>query len=67
MDIQGQDTTRLALSLIATATNQAVGLAVMQKAMEVQASSAAALISALPPVSGANLPAHLGQNVNTTA
>lgn len=64
MDIQGQATSQLALSLLSTATNQAIGLAVMKKAMEVQATTAAAAIQAVTPT---NLPAHLGQNVNTTA
>ena len=57
----------LATTLANTATNQAIGIAVMKKAMDVQASSATALLEALPPAIGANLPSHLGQNVNTTA
>ena len=57
----------LATTLANTATNQAVGVAVLKKAMDVQASSATALLQALPPVTSANLPPHLGQNVNTTA
>jgi hypothetical protein len=36
--------------------------------MDVQASSAQALIEAIPPATpAANLPSHLGQNINTTA
>ncbi len=58
---------QLATSLANNATNQAIGIAVLRKAMDVQASSAAAMLEALPPATGANLPAHLGQNVNTTA
>lgn len=58
---------QLATSLASTSTNQAIGIAVMKKAMDVQASTATALLEALPPATGANLPAHLGQNVNTTA
>ena len=58
---------QLATTLASTATNQAIGIAVMKKAMDVQASSATALLEALPPATGANLPAHLGQNINTTA
>jgi hypothetical protein len=57
----------LATTLANTATNQAVGIAVLKKAMDVQASSAAAMLEALPPATAANLPSHLGQNVNTTA
>lgn len=50
-----------------TPANDEVGLAVLKKANEVQASTAAALLQALPPASKPNLPPHLGQNVNTTA
>lgn len=57
----------LATTIATTASNQAVGVAVLKKAMDVQASSAAALLEALPPATGANLPPHLGQNINTTA
>ncbi|MEC4721818.1 YjfB family protein [Noviherbaspirillum sp. CPCC 100848] len=61
------DIARLATTMASTATSQAVNVAVMKKAMDIQASSAAALLQALPPVSSANLPPHLGQNINTTA
>jgi hypothetical protein len=67
MDIGTQNLTQLSLSLVNTTINQAIGVAVMKKAMDVQASSAAAMLQALPPVSSANLPPNLGQNVNTTA
>jgi hypothetical protein len=58
---------QLATTMAATATNQAIGIAVMKKAMDVQASTATALLEALPPVTETQLPAHLGQHVNTTA
>lgn len=58
---------QLATSLATTTTNQAIGIAVMKKAMDVQASTATAMLEALPPATGANLPPHLGQNINTTA
>lgn len=48
----------------------AVGMAVLKKAMDIQAQNAAALIAALPQPpqqSAANLPPNLGQNINTTA
>lgn len=57
----------LATTIANTATHQAVGIAVLKKAIDVQASSAAALLEALPPATAPNLPSHLGQNVNTTA
>lgn len=58
---------QFATALTATATSEAIGTAVLKKAMDIQASSAAALLEALPPVTSVNLPPHLGQNVNTTA
>jgi hypothetical protein len=58
---------QLATTMAATATSQAVGTAVLKKAIDIQASSAAALLEALPPATNVNLPAHLGQHVNTTA
>lgn len=57
----------LATTIATTATNQAIGLAVMKKANQVQATTAAAMIEALPPATSANLPEHIGRNVNTTA
>jgi hypothetical protein len=57
----------LATRMDATRTEQAIGIAVLKKALDTQATSAAALIQALPPVQSASMPPHLGQNVNTTA
>ncbi|HJV75230.1 MAG TPA: YjfB family protein [Noviherbaspirillum sp.] len=57
----------LATSLATTTTNQAISIAVLKKANDMQAVSAAALLEALPPVTAANLPPHLGQHVNTKA
>jgi hypothetical protein len=57
----------LATRIETTRANQEVGIAVLNKALDVQATSAATLLQALPPVQSAKLPAHLGQNVNTTA
>lgn len=56
----------LATTIATTATNQAIGIAVLKKAADVQASSAAALLEALPPATSAN-PPHLGQTIDTTA
>lgn len=55
----------LATSMAVERTDQAVGVAVLKKALDVQASGAAALINAIPMPQ--NLPSNLGQNVNTTA
>ena len=60
----------LAIASLATnlSTNELAdraGVAVLKKALDIQAANAAALIAALPSVP--NLPAHLGQNIDTTA
>lgn len=57
----------LATTMATTATQQAVSISVLKKAMDMQASSAAAMLEMLPPVDGPNLPPHLGQRINTTA
>lgn len=52
-----------------SASNE-VGIAVLKKALDSQAQSAAALIKALPQpekTTSSNLPSHLGQTINTTA
>ncbi|MBB5369570.1 MULTISPECIES: YjfB family protein [unclassified Janthinobacterium] len=59
---------QLSTTMAETGTRQAVGLSVLKKAQEVQSSTATALLAALPPVPAApNLPAHLGNRINTTA
>lgn len=48
----------------------AVSTTVLKKALDIEAQTAMSLINALPQPtqqSAANLPAHLGQNINTTA
>jgi len=57
----------LASSLSDSRANEAVGIAVLKKALDAEAAGALALIDAIPAAPSANLPAHLGQNVNTTA
>jgi hypothetical protein len=58
----------LATSIADTGTKQAVGIAVLKKAQDVQATSAQALIEAIPPAPPAQrLPANLGNTINTTA
>jgi hypothetical protein len=51
-------------------SGDAVGMAVLKKAIDIEAQSAMALIAAIPQPpqqSAANLPPNLGQNINTTA
>jgi len=64
------DTTTIAslASYIPTSgVSQRVGIAVLNKALDIQATNALALIQALPQPARVNLPAHLGQNIDTTA
>ena len=67
MDVNG--ITGVATAMAEFSANQAAGIAVLKKAMDLNAAGALALIEALPDAnqSTANLPPHLGQNVNTTA
>jgi len=55
----------LATSMANTATQQAVGTAVLKKALDSQSAAASALISALPQPQ--RLPSNLGNTINTTA
>jgi hypothetical protein len=54
----------LATNMSEQATAQAVSIAVLKKALDVQANSAMQLIEAIPTAS--NLPSNLGQNINTS-
>jgi hypothetical protein len=66
MDVSG--IAQLSTTIADTGTKQAVGVAVLKKAEDIQASSASALIEAIPPVpSTPNLPSHLGNTINTKA
>lgn len=59
---------RLATSIAETGNRQEVGLAVLKRAQDIQATAASQLIDAIQvaaPVQ--NLPAHLGSKINTTA
>lgn len=67
MDISSASTVS---ALSGQAVGQSVDNQVLKKALENEKQNAAALINALPQPqepSSANLPPHLGQNVNTTA
>ena len=57
----------LATSLSTEKTGQAIGIAVLKKALDSEAHTAGTLIASLPAPSASNLPSHLGQNVNTVA
>ncbi|GBG12741.1 DNA glycosylase [Novimethylophilus kurashikiensis] len=63
MDVSG--IANLATQMSAAQTNAEVSIAVLKKAINIEAQGALALLDAVPLPQ--NLPAHLGQNVNTTA
>jgi Putative motility protein len=66
MDVTG--IANVATSMADASANQAVGIAVLKKAIDINAAGALALIEALPDISSTqNLPAHIGRNINTTA
>lgn len=66
MDVTG--IANVATTMADANTNQAVSIAVLKKAIDLNAASALALIEAIPDNSSAqNLPTHLGKNINTTA
>lgn len=55
---------------LAQNTSSDVGMAVLKKAIDIQARSSMALINAIPQPpqqNAANLPPNLGQNINVTA
>jgi hypothetical protein len=58
----------LATNMASALNNQAIGIAVLKKALDTETAGAAGLLAAVPSApSGPNLPSHLGQNINTTA
>jgi hypothetical protein len=66
MDVMG--IAKLATSIADTGTRQDVGIAMLKRAQDIQASTATQLLEAVQSAAPAqNLPAHLGKNVNTTA
>lgn len=59
---------RLATSIAETGNRQEVGLAVLKRAQDIQVATATQLIDAVQVATPAqNLPAHLGNKINTTA
>ena len=70
MEISGSVQSIITLSTLLSQqrTSETAGLLVLKKAMRLQEAGTMALIASIAPTpSSANLPAHLGQNVNTTA
>ncbi len=59
---------KLSTSVAETGIKQEVGLAMLKKAQQIQASTASQLINAVQsPPTVQNLPANLGNTINTTA
>lgn len=56
---------KLATSMAETGIRQEVGMTMLKRAMDIEASSAAQMIASLPQPP--NLPAHLGNSINTKA
>lgn len=55
-------------AISSSSRDASIGIAVLKKALDSEASTASALLDALPPVQRSeNLPPNLGQNINTTA
>lgn len=56
---------KLATSMAETGIRQEVGMTMLKRAMDIETSSAAQMIASLPQAQ--NLPAHLGNSINTKA
>lgn len=65
MDIYG--IAALATSMAQERLGQAIAVAVLKTALEVEASTGAGLLDAIQLPTAPNLPPHLGQHVDTTA
>jgi hypothetical protein len=58
----------LSTSMAATKTSQDLAMVMLKKSIDSSSNSVAALLSSIPSaVPAVNLPANLGQNINTTA
>ena len=59
---------KLSTSIAETGVKNEVGLTMLKKAQDIQASTAAQLLEGVSPMPKAqSLPAHLGNTINTTA
>ena len=63
------DIAKLSTALTTAKTSEEVGTAVLKKALDLSASTASALIAAAAPAPAPAVrqPAHIGQNIDTTA
>jgi hypothetical protein len=59
---------KLATSIADSGTRQDVDLALLKRAQQIESATATQLLEAIqPPQTVQNLPAHLGNKINTTA
>ena len=66
MDVTG--IAKLSTTIAETGTRQEVDMAVLKRAQQIEASTATQLLDAVKPTQSVqNLPAHLGNTINTTA
>ena len=66
MDVTG--IAQIATNLAETGTRQEIDIAILKKAQDIESTQATQLIDAIKTVPSApNLPAHLGNTINTTA
>jgi hypothetical protein len=65
MDIAG--IAKAASSIAETGNKQDVDVAVLRRAQQIEASTGTQLVDAIKSVPTSNLPAHLGNTINTTA
>ena len=65
MDVSG--IAALATNLLSAKTDQAIGIAVLKKALDMQSANAAVLLDAVTAPSSSRLPSNLGNNINTVA
>jgi hypothetical protein len=56
---------KLSTSMAETGIRQEVGMTMLKRAMDIEASSAAQMLASIPQAQ--NLPAHLGNSINTKA
>jgi hypothetical protein len=66
MEVTGMS--KLATSIADSGTRQDVDLALLKRAQQIESATATQLLEAIqPPQTVQNLPAHLGNKINTTA
>lgn len=61
-------TSSVSNAILSSSEDQSIGIAVLKKALDAEATTASALLNALPPIQpSSNLPPNLGKHIDTTA